>query len=192
VPFKPEVLVKVKEREKEAAQGIQKGTLFDLCRQGGIITEMSLNFPFKILQTAKDFFIIHEEMHSRIHIRMDEKFPKDIPVSYQGYSIGHWEGDTLVVETKGIDRRTNLGLDYVPHGPKLEQWLRIRKLEGGKLEFVFTFDDPDYYTRVWSPDPIVMEWRPDLGAFAEYDCEETSGTAAQAAKYGVKVDFNEK
>jgi hypothetical protein len=120
---------------------------------------------------------------------MDEPLPQTVPVAYEGYSVGRWEGDTLVVETTGIDLRATLGLNPAPHSDALRQKLAIRKINGGQnLEFVFTFDDPKAYTKPWSAAPIVMTWHPDFAHFDEYNCEETAGSADGAARYGVKVE----
>jgi hypothetical protein len=187
-PYKPETLAKITERERITASGTQIGSLFDLCRQGGIVTDLSLNFPFQIVQTDREVILLFEEMHSRLRILLNQELPKNVPTSYMGYSVGHWDGDTLVATTVGVDPRTYLGLDYVPHGEKLRIETRIRKIDGGsKIEIVFTFDDPDFYTRPWSPAALPMDWRPDLNKFAEYDCEETTGTASDAQRYGVKI-----
>lgn len=189
-PYRPQTLERVKYLLKMTRAGTPVGTLSDICRPLGMAAELSLNFPFKIIQTAHEVLILEEEMHATIRIHLDQPLPVKAPVSYEGYSVGHWQGDTLVVETVGIDARTALGVGPAPdpHSEALHQTLRIRKLDGGKhLELTFSFDDPQAYTKPWSRRPIVVDWRPDYGAFSEYDCEETAGSAEYAARYGVKV-----
>jgi hypothetical protein len=187
-PYRPETLHQVTYRLKMQQAGTPVGGLSDICRQTGMSTELSVNFPFRIVQTPKEILIVQEELHSPIRIHMNEPLPEKPPVSYEGYSVGHWDGDTLVVQTAGIDTRTTLGIGPDPHSDAMRQTLRIRKLNGGKnLEFTFTFDDPKSYRASWSKAPIVMDWRPDYGDFSEYDCEETAGSARDAARYGVAV-----
>ena len=187
-PYRPQTLERVNYFQKMALAGTPIGTLSDICRPMGMATELSLNFPFKIIQTAREVLVIQEEMHSTIRIHLDQTSSVKAPVSYEGYSVGHWQGDTLVVDTTGIDTHTILGVGHDPHSEALHQTLRIRKLNGGRnLELTFSFDDPQAYTRTWSKPPIVVDWRPDYGAFSEYDCEETAGSAQYAARYGVKV-----
>lgn len=188
-PWKPEAFQRAKAAADSLGEGVPKGSLSDVCRQPGMTTELDLNFPFKILQTGTEVILLFEEYHSVIRVHMNEPMPAKIKTSYEGYSIGHWEGDKLVIETKGIDSRTNLGLSPAPHGPNLSQTLTIEKKKGGQeLELNFTFDDPDNYTRPWSLEPIRVNWRPDLGALQEYDCEETVGLTQHMTPDGIRAD----
>ena len=189
LPYKPKAKAEVERLEASMRAGNPVASLSDLCRQPGMAAELSLNFPFRIVQTASQVLILFEEYHSIVRIHMDQALPTSAPVSYEGYSVGHWEGDSLVVETTGLDPRTRMGLGVAPHGSALRQKLVIRKTDGGRhLNLQFTFDDPEHYIAAWSLPLIVADWRPDFAHLSEYDCEETAGSAQNAVSYGLKVE----
>lgn len=189
LPYQPATRKEMERRQAAMKAGHPIGGLSDICRQPGLANELALNFPFTILQSKDQLLIVQEEYHSTIRVHMNQPLPEHVPVTYAGYSVGRWEGDTLVIETRGLDPRGTLGPTAATHSEALHVTLRIRKIDGGRqLELAFTFDDPKAYTAPWSPPPIAVSWRPDYAHFSEYNCEETSGSAAAAAAYGIKVD----
>jgi hypothetical protein len=86
-----------------------------------------------------------------------------------GYSIAHWEGDTLVVSTAGYNDRTSLDLAGHPHTERLHLTDRYHRRDVGHLDLQVTFDDPGAYTRPWTV-PIEFDLIPD-GQLIEYVCE---------------------
>ncbi len=97
-----------------------------------------------------------------------------------GYSVGHWEGDTLVIETKGVSDTAIFDEIGTPHSDQMKVTERIRKVEGGKtLEVTFTFEDPVAYTKPWQAREILA-WRPDV-TLMEYVCEENNRNWADAS-----------
>lgn len=103
----------------------------------------------------------------------EKKRDDSVPIT-TGHSVGHWEGNTLVVKSAGF---TDAGLlDYSggPHGEKLKTIERIRKvtLDGPSpdLQVLTTFEDPDYYTKPWTL-LRTYRWRPDYSAGA-HGCGE--------------------
>src|SRR3984957_4931466 len=90
-----------------------------------------------------------------------------------GDSAGHWEGDTLVVDTIGLNDRTWIDEVGVIHGQQLHVIERIRKIEGGHaMENLVRIEDPEYFTEPWYA-RITYAWRPDL-RLTEYVCEENN------------------
>ena len=75
------------------------------------------------------------------------KLPKDPNPTWLGYSVGHWEGDTLVVESAGFNERTWLDRAGHPHSEKLRVTERFRRVDFGHLQFQITFEDPDTLTK---------------------------------------------
>jgi hypothetical protein len=81
---------------------------------------------------------------------MNEQPPANLKPSMHGYSVGHWEGDTLVIETTGYDPRSQFN-DGFTHGPNLKSVERYKVVEGGKiLEKTFTYTDPDALTEPYT------------------------------------------
>ena len=76
------------------------------------------------------------------------KLPKefDLP-AFLGYSVGHWEGDTFVVETAGFNDKTGLDAAGHPHSEALRLTERFRRRDFGHLDWDMTFDDPKMYTK---------------------------------------------
>jgi len=69
--------------------------------------------------------------------------------TWEGHSIGHWEGDRLVVDTAGYNDRSWLSLSPIPHTEKLHTVERIRRPDYGHLEVEITMDDSEAFTGPW-------------------------------------------
>jgi hypothetical protein len=103
----------------------------------------------RILQTPAMIAILQEDLtHRQIH--MDGRALETDPnPSWMGYSVGRWEGDTLVVESNGFNDRTWLIGGY-PHTDALRMTERFRRTDFGHLEIAVTFDDPKAYNKAWT------------------------------------------
>jgi hypothetical protein len=99
---------------------------------------------------------------------------RDLPVDpnpdWMGYSVGHWEGDTLVIITAGFNDRTWLDDDGHPHTEALRVTERLRRRDFGHMEITRTFDDPGAFLQPWTV-PIKLELDADRGQL-EYVCNE--------------------
>lgn len=144
------------------------------CIPPGQPWQLDLNFPFHIFQSKDRFDILFQEYHGYWEISMNAA--KAPPAGYMGRSIGHWDGNTLVVETTGFKQGLWIDVDGTPvsKDAKLEQRIRKVHTDHWYLEDVFTLYDPTYYTRPWS---WVRDysWRPDMAVMAEYNCELQTG-----------------
>ena len=113
--------------------------------------------------------------------------------SWMGYSVGRWEGDTLVVESNGFHAGTWLDRDGHPHTEQLRLTERYRRPSFGKLEIEVTFADPGAYTRPWTV-KAVSEYAADT-EMLEWVCNEGAnrslvhwiGKASDERKNEVKV-----
>jgi hypothetical protein len=94
-----------------------------------------------------------------------------------GYSVGRWDGDTLVVETNGFTERSWLDYDGHPHTEALRMTERYRRRDFGHLDVEVTFDDPGAYTRPWTVS-LPLELFPDT-ELLEYVCRENQKSLAQ-------------
>jgi len=96
----------------------------------------------------------------------------EITPYYSGHSVGHWEGDTLVVETAGFNDSTFLDGAGAPHSDQMTTVERIRKIGGGKqLEDVVTVTDPEYLAKPFSA-RFVYDAHPEVRIDASYNCGE--------------------
>jgi hypothetical protein len=144
------------------------------CFPVGQAWNMDLNMPFHVLQSKNHLDILFEEYHGLWQISLD---PTKAPeAGYMGSSTGHWDGDTLVVETIGFKEPLWLDVNGTPASKFAKLTSRIRKVKSDRwhLEVVYTLDDPTYYTRPWSW-VRDYEWRPDMALFRDYNCELQTG-----------------
>jgi hypothetical protein len=151
VDFKPEE----SPMRPEAAEYLRRwatdrGAGTDVCVGiPGIPRADLLSEPIKIVQAPRLTVIIYEAGNSHRQIYTDGRaLPKefDLP-AWLGYSVGHWEGDTLVVETAGFNDKTALDGMGHPHSEALRVVERYRRHDFGHLDIEMTFDDPKMYTK---------------------------------------------
>ena len=127
-------------------------------------------FPMKIVQAANLVVVLYEYQTIFRQIFADGRaLPEDPNPTWMGYSVGRWEGDTLVVTTAGYNDRTTLDLAGHPHTEALRVTERYRRRDVGHLDVQVTFDDPKAYTRPWTL-PMQFDLIPD-GQLIEYVCE---------------------
>jgi hypothetical protein len=157
---------------------LKSGELTDAARRfcvpDGVPRILATPYPFEIIHTPGQTTIIHEMNHAIRVVAMDKPLPKDeelIPYPYyNGHSVGHWEGETLVVETAGFNDKTFLDATGAPHSDAMKTVEHIRKTAPNQLEDVVTVHDPDMFTRDWSA-RIVYTLRNDI-RLADYVCGE--------------------
>ena len=120
----------------------------------------------KIIQTPGLIIILNPDLTYR-QIFLDGRALESAPnPSWMGYSVGHWEGDTLVVESAGFNDRTWLDHDGHPHTEGLRTTERYRRRNFGSLDLEVTFSDPATYARPWTvavraelaADTEMIEW----------------------------------
>lgn len=108
-------------------------------------------FPMQILQTPKEVIETFEYDHTVRYIFTDgRKHPTDLTPTYNGHSIGHWEGDTLVVDTIGLNGKNWLDRLGHPESDQMHIVERIRRVDQKTLQINFTFDDPKSYLKPWT------------------------------------------
>jgi hypothetical protein len=128
-------------------------------------------FPMQIIQTPKEVIELFEYDHMVRHIFIDgRKHPADVTPSYNGHSIGHWEGDTLVVDTIGLNGK--MWLDRVGHPDSDQMHIleRIHRVDDKTLQVDFTFDDPKSYLKPWTA-LMRFRLRPDWDIIEDV-CED--------------------
>ena len=107
--------------------------------------------PFKIVQTDKLVVLVYEAFNLWRQVHLDNReFADDLNPSWLGYSKGRWEGDTLVVETRGLNGKQWLDHGGLPTSDKLTVIERFRRPNFGRLEIELTITDPTYYTKPWT------------------------------------------
>jgi hypothetical protein len=128
-------------------------------------------FPMQIIQTPKEVIEIFEYDHTVRYIFTDgRKHPDDLTPTYNGHSIGHWEGDTLVVDTIGLNGKNWLDRVGHPESDQMHIVERIRRVDEKTLQINFIFDDPKSYLKPWTAQ-VGFTLHPDWDIL-EHVCEE--------------------
>jgi hypothetical protein len=144
------------------------------CLPMGIMQFHTQGFPRKFIQTPEEIVILYEASSGIRQIFTDGRpLPTDDPQPwYYGYSVGRWQGDTLVVETTGF--RDDGWLDIIgsplTESGKITE--RFRRPTFGRMEIDITVEDPKAYTKPWTV-RHVQEIMLDT-ELIEFICEETN------------------
>jgi hypothetical protein len=163
--------------EKNMA-GLKDGSITDharkFCTPDGVPRVLANPYPFEIVQAPPgQVTILYELSHQVRPITLDKPLQEEEIVifpAYNGHSVGHYEGDTLVIETAGFNERTFIDATGTPHTDELRTFERIRKVSQTELEDVVTIHDPEYFSRDWQA-RFVYILRNDL-RIEDYVCGE--------------------
>jgi len=125
---------------------------------------------FKIVQTPALVAILFSDLTHRQIFLDGRQLEKDPNPSWMGYSVGHWDGDTLVVESNGYTPRVWLDWDGHAHSEALRITERFRRIDVGHMETRMTFDDSKAYAKPWTV-TILQELMVDT-EMLEFVCNE--------------------
>jgi hypothetical protein len=170
VPFTP----KGRKAFDEAQATNSKDDPEGFCLPPGVPRMMYTPYPTEIFQLPNRIvFVFEGGAHVWRNIWMDGRpQPKDPNPTYLGYSVGKWEGDTLVVDTIGFNDRTWLDAAGHQHGEQLHVTEKFTRTDSNTLRVEATIEDPEYYTKPWT---VVTQatWYPNQ-EILEYICQENN------------------
>jgi hypothetical protein len=147
VPFKPEAAALYKER----VQTFGKDDPDARCLPSGMPRKDAITSPYKIIQQPGEIVFLYESRTTFRQVFTDGRaLPVDPQPTWDGYSVGHWEGDTLVVETKGMNGLTWLDSNGHPLSDTMHLTEKFRRPDFGHMEIEITIDDPKNYTKPWT------------------------------------------
>jgi hypothetical protein len=124
------------------------------------------DYPWKIVQTPEEIVVLYENFTEYRQIFTDGRgFPAHLEPSWFGTSIGHWDGDVMVVETAGLNDKAWLDDGGNPRSEQMRTTEKFRRKDFGHMDIEFTFNDPKAYTAPWSvtvafalmPDTDIIE-----------------------------------
>jgi len=158
------------QKRKAAANlaGTPIATSSTRCLPEGMPTIMEAIYPIQIVQTAGQVIVLAEFLTQTRRIWLDDSMPPadEISPSFNGHSVGHWEGDTLVVETLGV--RSDVTYYGIPHTAALQLTERIRRTDPETLEDHVTIDDPTVFAEPYS---FTLTYKKSDYRISEYICE---------------------
>jgi hypothetical protein len=169
IPYKPEALQKKK-------QNFANRMTLDpeaKCYLPGVPRAMYMPYPFQILQSTKQIMMVFEFAGAlrTIYMADQTEAPAD---SWMGWSNGHWEGETLVIDTTGFndlswfDRAGNF------HSDALHVVERITAIDKDHLNYEATIEDPNVFTRPWKISMPLYRRIEKNAQILEYKCVEFS------------------
>ena len=139
------------------------------CLPHGIPRLMFVPLPMEIFQVPGKILMYQEGGNQLRQIHLDRDHKKDPDPTYNGDSIGKWDGDTLVIDTIGFNETTWLDHAGLPHTNALHVVERVRRVDHNTLVDDFTIEDPKAYTKTWAASQtyhLKPGWE-----IAEYVCD---------------------
>jgi hypothetical protein len=173
VPYQPWALAMLKSRKTMSGpnatfdtrvgdnlQTTQETDPIENCDPHGIPRMYTWPSKFKFIQTPEVVYILYEFGPEWRPIWLNRKHPADPDPTWDGHSIGRYEGkDTFIVDTVGFNDKTWLDDVGRPHTDKLHLIERYRRVDKNTLEITLTIDDPGAYTETWSYGPKTVKNR---------------------------------
>jgi hypothetical protein len=153
------------------------------CLPSGIVMKHAVPAPFKIIQQPKLLVFLYESRMIYRQVFTDGRpFPEDPQPAWHGYSVGHWEGDVLIVESMGFNDKFWLDTQGRPSTEQLRVTERFTRPTFGRLEVEITINDPGAYTAPWTVKQ-TMHYLPDTDII-EHICEENNKFPEQIGASG--------
>jgi hypothetical protein len=184
-PLLPAAQTMVDGYREKMKQGRIIYTGWTSCRPGAANAMVMTMNTIAILQTPGEITLLYEEPRMNRSIRLGGTHPAGLKPSYLGDSIGHWEGDTLVVDTIGYNGKFELDTFALPTGTRMHTTERFTKAPDGKrITIAITFDDPEFYSK---PFTVERAWKASEKHHQfDYDCSENPREEEFSHTYFVK------
>jgi hypothetical protein len=141
------------------------------CLPAGVprTTTMGL-FPMQIVQTPKQVVMLFEVFRVFRVIPVDAKHPDDVVPSYSGDSVGHWDGDTFVVDVIGFNDETWLAGTGTFHSEDLHVVEKFKRVDYNTIQYEATLTDPKVLTKPWVQRTTMM--LREGTRLREYECNQ--------------------
>ena len=168
IPYLPEALEK---RDQNRSDWTNLDPVAK-CYIPGVPRSTYMPWPFQILQTDTEIFVAYEFGSNSRTIFMDRPGTEAPLPSWMGYSLGHWEGETLVVNVTKQVPDTWLDASGNYHGPNLVVEERYTLIDENHMQYEATIDDPDVFSRPWKIKIPLYRRMEDGARLLEYKCVE--------------------
>lgn len=145
------------------------------CLPPGMPRTMNMSYPFEIIMSPRRVTLLTEYYNETRRIFLGSVHPStdDLEPTFRGHSIGHWEGNTLVIDTVGIRYETVVDLDMVPHSDQIHVIERARRVSPNDLQWTITLEDPVVFEHPWTVTRHYVRSAPDI-EIREYVCAENN------------------
>jgi hypothetical protein len=154
---------------------VNKGDYAGNCLPFGMSRNINSPHGVQVLQSndAVAFLFEQNTWHHWVPTNPAFKWPADLPESWNGASVGRWEGDTLVIETTGFNGYTRLDTNGHPHSKQMKLINTFLRTDSRTIQHTVTVHDPRAYTQDWMN---LRTWtiKPASDVLMEYSCEENN------------------
>jgi hypothetical protein len=170
-PLTPEARQRLTSMRRGGTASAQDRPLSERClmsfgsSSGPPMLPVLYNNNYQIVQTLDTIMIAVEMIHDARIVRMNAKHGPDSVRKWLGDSVGHWEGDTLVVDTINFNEQVN----FRGSSKNLHVMERFRRIDANTLLYRATIDDPTTFTKSWT---IEYPFHATAGPIYEYACHE--------------------
>jgi hypothetical protein len=144
IPYKPEALAQKKKNQESWLTSDPEIK----CYLPGVPRATYLPYPFKIFQNATQLFIAYEYAGAVRNIYLKDPGPAPVD-SWMGQSVGHWEGETLVIDVTGMNDQTWFDRAGNYHSDQLHVVERYTRTSPDVISYEATIEDPEVFTRPW-------------------------------------------
>lgn len=179
-PYKPEWEAKYKKELASTAAGHPRDPTAS-CLPPGMPRVMTSPYAWEFVVTPDRVLLLKEYQHEIIRVFTDgREHPKGdaLDPSYNGHSIGHWEGDTLVIDTVGLRGDTWFDRTGAQHSDQLHVVQRMRKVAPELIEDQILIEDPVAFTQPWR---VTRHYKKAHNyEIMEFVCEENNRNAVDA------------
>jgi hypothetical protein len=183
--LKPWAAEIVKQHGEQEAAGNYIPTARATCWPTGVPNTMNLQQPVRILQTPKEVVILYENGPQVRIIYLNQKHSANPEPSWHGESVGHYEGDTLVVDTIGLNGKSWIDRFGTPSTQALHVVERFRVTDGGtRLQVIATVEDPNTFNQPWSG---MAVYGPSDRPLTEVICAENNRGATPGTRANIPV-----
>jgi len=141
------------------------------CLPFGMSRSMNSPDPLQIMQNEKYIGLLFEQNSWSHIVKLNREHPKNVEPSWFGDSVGHWDGDTLVIDTVGFNGNTRLDTIGHPHSDALHMIQTLKRTDMGHIAYTVTIDDPKAYTKPWKNERTFTLMSTEI---MEYSCEENN------------------
>ena len=149
--LQPQTRAALQKIADQELQGIPHPEMQTLCKPSGVPHIVNILNSTMILQTPTEVVFLYERDHQVRHVYLNKSHSEHPGRAWYGDSVGHYEGDTLVVDTIGQNDKTHIDRFATPHSDKIHVVERYRLSEDGRtIEALVTVEDPVAFAVSWS------------------------------------------
>ena len=141
------------------------------CLPFGMTRSMNTPEPMQVMQSDKYLSFMFEQNSWFTVVPIDGRPHRDGIATWFGDSVGHWDGDTLVVDTINFNGKTRLDTIGHPHSDQLHLIQKFTRVDANTIAYSITIEDPKTYTQSWTQSRNFTASKDQI---MEYSCEENN------------------